>query len=127
LSTREVAANFSLHKQAYIVLDELGAVESVKSASDIYSPVSGQIFEVNEELTARPNLINKSAENDGNIIPQEKVFSSCVGWICKIAVTESEKELDSLLTEEEYNKFLVAQHDQEMPEEAEPQNDRKTS
>jgi glycine cleavage system H lipoate-binding protein len=78
---------------------------------------------VNEELTARPNLINKSAEGDGDILPQ-KLFSSCVGWICKIAVTESKNELDSLLTEEEYNKFLAAQHD-EMLEEAEPQSHKQ--
>jgi glycine cleavage system H protein len=45
--------------------DELGAVESVKSASDIYAPMSGQIFEVNEALTSKPSLINKSAESDG--------------------------------------------------------------
>jgi glycine cleavage system H protein len=45
--------------------DELGAVESVKSASDIYAPMSGQIFEVNEKLTSKPNLINKAAESDG--------------------------------------------------------------
>ena len=49
-------------------LDELGAVESVKSASDIYAPMSGQVFEVNEELTSKPSLINKSAEGDGSII-----------------------------------------------------------
>lgn len=40
-------------------------MESVKSASDIYAPMSGQIFEVNEELSSKPSLINKSAENDG--------------------------------------------------------------
>jgi len=75
--------------------DELGAVESVKSASDIYAPMSGQVYEVNGELTSKPSLINKSAEADG--------------WICKIAVSESEKELDGLLTEEQYNDFLAAQ------------------
>jgi glycine cleavage system H protein len=47
------------------MVDELGAVESVKSASDIYAPLSGQVLEVNEELTAKPSLINKSAETDG--------------------------------------------------------------
>ena len=46
-------------------IDELGAVESVKSASDIFAPMSGQVFEVNEELTSNPSLINKSAEQDG--------------------------------------------------------------
>jgi glycine cleavage system H protein len=50
-----------------LILDELGAVESVKSASDIYAPMSGQILEVNEELTSKPSLINKSAEGDGKL------------------------------------------------------------
>lgn len=45
--------------------DELGAVESVKSASDIYAPMSGQVLEVNEELTSKPSLINKGAESNG--------------------------------------------------------------
>jgi len=91
--------------------DELGAVESVKSASDIYAPMSGQVYEVNEELTSKPSLINKSAEDDG--------------WICKIAVSESEEELTDLLTEEQYNDFLAAQHDEESLEEPEHQNNEK--
>ena len=49
-----------------LILGELGAVESVKSASDIYAPLSGQVLAVNEALTANPSLINKSAEGDGN-------------------------------------------------------------
>jgi glycine cleavage system H protein len=64
LSIKEVS---HLHKVYGIVdhQDELGAVESVKSASDIYAPVSGQVFEVNETLTSKPSLINKSAEGEG--------------------------------------------------------------
>jgi len=46
-------------------LEELGAVESVKSASDIYAPLSGQVFEINEKLNSKPSLINKSAEDRG--------------------------------------------------------------
>ncbi|KAJ8655181.1 glycine cleavage system H protein [Lichtheimia ornata] len=45
--------------------DHIGAIESVKAASDIYTPVSGDIFLVNEKLTAEPSLINKSAEVEG--------------------------------------------------------------
>ena len=37
----------------------------MKSASDIYAPMSGQVFEVNEDLTSKPSLINKSAEGEG--------------------------------------------------------------
>ena len=38
----------------------------MKSASDIYAPMSGQVFEVNEELTSKPSLINKAAESNGS-------------------------------------------------------------
>jgi glycine cleavage system H protein len=48
-------------------VEELGAVESVKSASDIYAPMSGQVFEVNEALNATPKLINKGAEDQGEM------------------------------------------------------------
>jgi len=91
--------------------DELGAVESVKSASDVYAPMSGQVYEVNEELTSKPSLINKSAEGDG--------------WICKIAVSESDKELNDLLTEEQYNDFLAAHHDEEALEQEEQLSSEK--
>lgn len=50
---------------------EMGAVESVKAASDIFAPVSGQIEEVNEALNDEPSLLNKSPEADGSpIFPQ---------------------------------------------------------
>jgi len=87
-------------------------VESVKSASDIYSPMSGQVYEVNEELTSTPSLINKSPE--------------LAGWICKIALSESETELDELLTEEQYSKFVEAQHDEEELKEAKHQSNKDT-
>lgn len=45
--------------------EEMGAVESVKAASDIFAPVSGQITEVNEALGDTPDLLNKSPEDEG--------------------------------------------------------------
>jgi len=98
--------------------DELGAVESVKSASDIYAPLSGQVFEVNEALTSKPSLINKSAEGEGTICLTIRGLIH-IGWICKIVVTEADKELGSLLDEKQYNEFLEAQHDEESMQEAE--------
>jgi len=56
--------------------DGLGAVESVKSASDIYSPIGGTVIEANAALEETPGTINKSPEQDG--------------WIAKIAVAEGE-------------------------------------
>lgn len=67
--------------------EEIGAVESVKAASDIYAPVSGRVEEINEVLSSQPNLLNKSAENKG--------------WLCKIKLSDP-SEMDKLLTEEAY-------------------------
>lgn len=67
--------------------DEIGAVESVKAASDIYAPVSGIVKEINGALSSEPNLLNKSAENKG--------------WLCKIKLSNP-SEMDMLLTEEAY-------------------------
>ena len=67
--------------------DEVSVVESVKTASDIYSPVSGEIVEVNNALTDKPEIINESPYQEG--------------WIFRIRVS-SEPELDSLLSAEDY-------------------------
>ncbi|CAL1695421.1 unnamed protein product [Somion occarium] len=69
--------------------DQIGAVESVKAASDIYAPISGSVEEVNGELNGQPGLLNKSPEGDG--------------WLCKIKLTDP-SEIESLLTEEDYKK-----------------------
>ena len=71
--------------------DTIGAVESVKSASDIMTPLSGKIIEVNSSLEDKPSTINKSPETDG--------------WIAKLKV-ENMSELDGLMSNEEYKKFL---------------------
>ncbi|TEB34951.1 hypothetical protein FA13DRAFT_1728744 [Coprinellus micaceus] len=67
--------------------DQIGAVESVKAASDIYAPVSGSVEEINETLSDQPGLLNKS--------PEEK------GWLCKIKLSNP-AELEELMTEEAY-------------------------
>ncbi|KZT05939.1 uncharacterized protein LAESUDRAFT_654778 [Laetiporus sulphureus 93-53] len=67
--------------------DQIGAVESVKAASDIYAPLSGKIEEVNHELSDQPGLLNKS--------PEDK------GWLCKIKVKDV-AEMENLLTEDAY-------------------------
>ncbi|KAF5374832.1 hypothetical protein D9758_000212 [Tetrapyrgos nigripes] len=67
--------------------DQMGAVESVKAASDIYAPVSGTIEAVNETLSSEPGLLNKS--------PEDK------GWLCKIKLSNP-SEMDKLLSDSEY-------------------------
>ncbi len=68
----------------------MGAVESVKSASDIMTPVSGKIVEANSVLEDTPGTINKSPEGDG--------------WLAKIELSDV-KELEGLLDGEGYRKF----------------------
>lgn len=66
--------------------EEFGAVESVKAASDLYSPVSGEVVEINEALEDEPGLINQDAF--GN-------------WIMKVKVSDA-SEIDALLDAEAY-------------------------
>lgn len=70
--------------------DAIGAVESVKSASDIMTPVSGVVTEVNSALEEKPGTINKSPEGDG--------------WLARIKVTNP-GEVDGLMDAEAYQKF----------------------
>lgn len=67
--------------------DEVSVVESVKTASDIYAPVSGEIVAVNDLLEDSPETINSSPYDDG--------------WIFKIRMSNAE-ELKELLSAEEY-------------------------
>lgn len=67
--------------------DTFSLVESVKAASDIYAPITGQIIEINEELEDSPELINEE--------PYEG------GWIVRVKLSDP-SELDSLKDAEEY-------------------------
>ena len=70
---------------------EVSVIESVKAASDIYSPLDGEILEVNNDLTENASLINQDAENKG--------------WIFKIKIKDI-TQLDKLMSLDEYNSFL---------------------
>lgn len=72
---------------------ELCSLESVKAASDIFSPMSGTIMEVNEDLNDSPEFINKDC--------YEK------GWIARIRISD-EDEKNNLMTAEEYQQFLIS-------------------
>lgn len=71
--------------------DVLGTVEAVKTVSELFSPVSGEVVAVNTELEDDPELVN----ND----PYEK------GWMVKIKYSDA-SELDSLLTAEDYKELI---------------------
>ena len=71
---------------------EAGVVESVKAASDLFTPVSGKIVKVNEALDAEPGLAN--SDPTGN------------GWFFKIKLSDA-NELNSLMDEASYNELIA--------------------
>ena len=73
--------------------EKLGEIESVKAVSDVYSPVSGEVVDVNEEVNDHPELVNESFYDRG--------------WLVRLRLTDP-AELDALLTAEQYD-ALVAQ------------------
>lgn len=76
--------------------DSIGAVESVKSASDINSPISCKIVAVNDSLEEKPGMINKGPEDE----------SSGGGWFAKVEVGEPGiKDLEGLMDGAEYKAF----------------------
>ncbi len=74
--------------------EEFGAVESVKAASDLISPVSGTVVEVNENLEDTPELLNQDAYEN---------------WIVKVQLSDKE-ELDKLMDAKAYEEFCNNQH-----------------
>jgi len=67
--------------------DDCAVAESVKAASDIYAPISGEVVEINEDLEDSPELVNSDAFGDG--------------WMFKVKLSD-ESELDALLDAEGY-------------------------
>ncbi len=70
---------------------QIATIESVKSVSDVFSPVSGEVLEVNNELGEKPEIINQD--------PYGK------GWIVKLKI-ENKEEIERLMSAEEYENFL---------------------
>ena len=71
--------------------DEAAVVESVKAASEVYSPVSGEVVAVNGELESQPSLINEDATGKG--------------WLIKLKLADP-AEIDALMDEAAYQEFL---------------------
>ena len=71
--------------------DEAAVVESVKAAAEVYSPISGEISEVNEKLANSPELINNEAETNG--------------WFFKLAPSEV-NELEELMDKDSYDSYI---------------------
>lgn len=73
--------------------EDFGAIESVKAASDLYSPVSGAVVEINENLIDNPRLVNEDPMNN---------------WIIKVEMSDP-SELDSLLSPDDYQKLCESE------------------
>ncbi len=73
--------------------DDAAVVESVKAASDVYAPISGEVVEANGALEDEPALVNSDPEEDG--------------WFFKIRVADP-SELEGLMNEAAYKKFVAA-------------------
>jgi len=79
-------------------MEPIAVVESVKSVSDVYSPVSGEVVEVNEDLEDQPELINEDAFGDG--------------WIVKISMDDP-SELDDLMEAAAYTALIEEEKEDE--------------
>ncbi len=76
-------------------LGKMGEVESVKAVSDLFSPVSGEVIEVNPELSDRPELTNTDPFGEG--------------WLLRVTMSDP-SEMDSLLSAEEYDAYIAGLH-----------------
>ena len=71
---------------------QAAVVESTKAASDVFSPVSGEVLEANEAIVNDPSSVNADPENNG--------------WFFKIKIA-NKSELDTLMTKADYDKFVA--------------------
>jgi glycine cleavage system H protein len=71
--------------------DVLCAIESVKAASDIYAPISGRVAEVNSALDDRPEIVNRSPEEEG--------------WMARLEIADP-AEVEGLMTRGEYDDYV---------------------
>jgi glycine cleavage system H protein len=73
--------------------DDAGVVESVKAASEVYAPVSGEVIEINEALADAPDKVNGSAQTDG--------------WFFKIKLSDPD-ELEGMMDAAAYKDFVAS-------------------
>ena len=76
--------------------EAMGVVESVKAVSDVYSPVSGTVIEINDDLPDSPDMINEDPYGDG--------------WIVKIQMSDP-TDVDDLMESEAYEAFVAEQEE----------------
>ena len=80
--------------KAVVQNDDVAVVESVKAASEVYAPVSGEVIAVNAELEDDPELVNRAPTGEG--------------WFMKIKISDS-SQLDDMMDVAAYNDFVASQ------------------
>lgn len=76
--------------------EKMGEIESVKAVSDLFSPITGEVLEVNQEAVDAPELVNEEPYGRG--------------WLIKVRLSDA-SELDSLLSPEAYEELLAAKEE----------------
>jgi glycine cleavage system H protein len=82
--------------QSFHTTEEVGTIESVKAVAEVFTPVSGEVVEVNGALEDEPELVNDDPHGDG--------------WLVKLRIT-SRHELDELMSAEQYEEFIAGAED----------------
>jgi glycine cleavage system H protein len=78
----------------YNAEEEFGTIESVKAVSELYTPVSGEVVEVNKGAVAEPGIVNDDPYGDG--------------WLIKLKLS-SDQEIDNLMSAEEYAEYVQSE------------------
>ncbi len=78
--------------------DEVGSIESVKAVSPVYTPVAGEVIEVNEAVDGSPEIVNDDPHGDG--------------WLVKLRLSSTD-ELETLLSAEQYQEIVAAAQEED--------------
>lgn len=79
--------------ESFSVTEEVGTIESVKAVAEVYTPVSGEVLEVNSAVEEDPELLNDDPHGDG--------------WLIKLKI-ESKSELGELMSAEQYEEYIAS-------------------
>lgn len=82
--------------QTFNTTDEVGTIESVKAVAEVFTPVSGDVLEVNSALEDEPELVNDDPHGDG--------------WLIRLKLS-SPSELEELMSAEQYEEYLASDED----------------
>ena len=75
---------------------KIGEIESAKAVSDLFKPVSGEVFEINQAAIDDPSLVNRDPYGDG--------------WLIRLELSKP-SEIDALMNSDEYDKFVTQSHE----------------